>query len=668
MYGALIEYVKSVKLEDIHMIDLEEIALLEALRASYPPNSPEAMEFAFVPGLLQRWLRLDFEALTPAFYMRMQPLLRSVLTALISDGAESLPPSHVQYLIAVSTILERVRGTEKNNRLLKLFREHNETLQDILSGNEVGGLPDLHSSLRLTNANEILNSPRRKTTTFGGIDLPLTGPMMSHTGDIKVLDSVPDDTMLTVEGGSCYVSGFVMGHVSTTDRCEVRENISGTVIAGKGSIKARNVLNKAYVISKWSDVIIENAEDPDLIFAGGTLHIHGNAISGNYVAPIIKVEGSVAGGELSFSESCIAAKFLSPPNRKLILEFQNKISCDVYGGLVDPAAGRALASINRTKNRHEHITKMVKALHTECEHFASNGIMYLLGGDIFQAQIEEIARKQRRIAFLERIINGIDGLARTARMRLIQQQQRTRGGTENTGGKEGLEEVNDDLAQMKANADLDSDLATEGHELSQLTSSITGRDPIESSAIVTLDRKKLKWIAERIVVSRDVTALEKLIERSLAHDDLNNPTADAMSKVQLFTHLMRRTKERSSTDPILRRSRSNFVQIVAWSIEQRKHRMMTYGRQLKRLSEEHAQLCENLKSTYNLEPPTEQDDESSPFAAGIFDRNVLLCTDKYLTDSPQTEHDGLHFTTLSSAPRAYKVRDGGITEIPMKSR
>ena len=75
---------------------------------SWSNSSTNAEKFAFVPGLVKNWLNLDFEALTPVFNMRLQPLLRDTLNALIENGVNALNPSQTQYLIAVSNILENV--------------------------------------------------------------------------------------------------------------------------------------------------------------------------------------------------------------------------------------------------------------------------------------------------------------------------------------------------------------------------------------------------------------------------------------------------------------------------------------------------------------------------------------------------------------------------------
>lgn len=657
MFTPLIEFLKTVKPEDVGGIDLEEIALIQALRTSYPPDSKDAKELSYVPDLVNNWLKLDFDELTPAFNMRMQPLLRNVLNTLIEGGVKELSPYQTQYLLSVSDLLEKVKGTDKNNRLLQLLRNSKEKLLNKITGDEVSGLPDLLNTFRFTTAKEIEKSSRKNITTFGGIDLSLNGPMLKHTGDIKVLDYVPDDTMLQVEDGNCYVSGYVLGHVSATGQCEVKENIAGTVIADQGSVHARNILKKAYVVSKWNDVITENTQEPELVFAGKKLHVHGKVFLGNYVAPAIQVDGEISGGELSFSETCNAQRFSLPQSRNLILELQDRISCDVYGGLIDPEAGRLIASINKVKTRQEHVTKMVKVIHAECEHFATNGIMYLLGGDIVHSQLEEITRKQRRIAFLERIINGIDGLAQNAHIHLIQQQRRRAKRQLATYGTTSMEEINEDLLTVKDASDLDADLVQEGQELHNMTMSMARREPVSMIELNKLDSKKQKWVNEKYTVAKELAQLEMNVRKPLANNSLINSQDENTSKMKLLNQLIQSTKNRPNEDPVVQRARSSFVQFAIRTIEQRKHRMLNHRNLLIQLSDEYDQLCAKLKSKHNLDPPVEDDETPSPVATGIFDQDIIICTDKYLLENPDGENDSLLFTTASPVAQSYTIKD-----------
>lgn len=663
MYLALIQYLKKLNPDDIGKVDLEEIALIQALRDSYSSTSPEAQQLAFVSGLVTSWLTLDFKELTPAFNMRLQPLLRNALDALITKGVDALNPSQVHYLIAVGDILSKIKGTDKDNRLLKLFSQHEDALKDRLLDAPAGGLQDLHDVLRITTENEIAQAPRRNTKSFGGIELELNGPMLSHNGDLKVLDAVPNDSMITVDNGSCYVSGYVMGHVSATDRCEVRDNVAGTIIAGKGSINVRNVLTKARVISKWSDVVAQNTQDPELIFAGNKIHIHAKAMFGNYVAPVIQVDGEISGGEYTFSENCTAPKFSVPPARNLILELQDKISCDVYGGLVDPEAGRTIANIGKLENRHDHVMKMIKVIVTECEHFANNGILYLLGGDLIQTQIEEISRKQRRIAFLERIINGIDSLTRSARLQLIQQQRRRAQRQNPNHSASGMEELNDELIQIKSNTDLDADLTKEGEELHKLTQSLSRHDPIEFAALHKLDTKKDMWLIEKIKVQREIEGMENLIKKAIQQNDVMKAQGKVVNKMNLFNQILASTKGKSNQDPMLQRSRSNYIQFVIRTIDQRKRRMLNYRKLMDDLTQEHSTLSKKLKEKYNIEKSSDDEKTPSPVVKGVFDDNVIICTDKFLIDAPDSARDGLHFTDFSDDIRTYSIKNNIIVQL-----
>ena len=342
---------------------------------------------------------------------------------------------------------------------------------------------------------------------------------------------------------------------------------------------------------------------------------------------------------------------------------QEKISCDVYGGLVDPEVGKIIADINKTKTRHGHVTRMIKVIHTECEHFAGNGIMYLLGGDLVQKQIEEIATKQRRISFRDRIINGIDGIAHNARIELIQQQRRREKRQSTVQGIGGMEEINEELVRIKDDSELDKDLAEEGKALHNMTLAPSRRDPVEFAAVNKLDAKKQRWLQEKERVNDELSQSENLFKKSLAQNDVIKAHPETASRIQLFNMLIQNTKGKSNQDSVLRRSRTNFIQHVIRTIDQRKHRMLKYRNLLGTLSEEHDLLCQKLKTKHNLDPPVDEEDKPSPIAKGVFDQNVIICTDKYLIDASKTQCDGLHVTTASRGIRSYSITENKISQI-----
>ncbi|MFP6597134.1 MAG: hypothetical protein VCC01_06730 [Candidatus Hydrogenedentota bacterium] len=70
-----------------------------------------------------------------------------------------------------------------------------------------------------------------------------------------------------------------------------------------------------------------------------------------------------------------------------------------------------------------------------------------------------------------------------------------------------------------------------------------------------------------------------------------------------------------------------------------------------------------VKNWLNLDPPVDEEDKPSPIAKGVFDQNVIICTDKYLIDASKTRCDGLHVTTASRGIRSYSITENKISQI-----
>lgn len=651
MYAALVQYLESVDEATLPYVDLEEIALIQALHDSYPPQSELRQRLVFVPRVVKNWLRYDYDELTPAFNMRLQPLLRNAVDAFIERGVNGVQPGQLALLKATHETLEQIRDKDDEDRLLKMLRRDQEEIEYAYStAPPPEGLPELFDAIAFTTEKLINASPRTSVKTFGGIDLALSGPTFRHSGDLKVLDSVPADSMVVVEKGSCYVNGYAMGHIAADEECNVRENIGGTVITGRGSIQARNILTRAYVVAKWSDVVVENSLDPQLVYAGNEIDIKENARLGTYVAPNITVGGTVQAGQFTFSESCHARTFAPLDMRKLVLEMQEKITSEAYGGVVDPEAGRTVAKINRTRARHEHVQRSIKVLHNEIEHFASNAIMYLLGGDLVQKHLEEISRKQRRVAFLDRIINGIDGISDS--------QRRSRGSGRTSGG---IDEISDELAGMNNDPDVDADLANEGRELHSMSEAVSRSERIESSALSKLSKKKAAWGRERDKEMEELKALQAMVQKSLGDTEAATTAQRTAGQLKMLDQMMKNVRRKSTTDPVLKRSRSNFILFMQRSIEQRKGHILKYKKLLDKLAKEHAELSERLKNKHQMQVPDETEGPEL-IVTGEFEADVALCTDKSLVEQGVSGNKDVVFTDDRPGVRTFVLQDQQIIE------
>ena len=82
----------------------------------------------------------------------------------------------------------------------------------------------------------------RDIKVFAGISIPIRGPVLTHKGDTKIIGGIPEDCVMVVEEGNCYVDGKIMGKIAATGKCEVYDTISGVVIARRGDVRAKSIL------------------------------------------------------------------------------------------------------------------------------------------------------------------------------------------------------------------------------------------------------------------------------------------------------------------------------------------------------------------------------------------------------------------------------------------
>ena len=173
----------------------------------------------------------------------------------------------------------------------------------------VRGLPAVLKHVGVATEASILAATRRTIGNFGGLALSFRGPVLRHGGSLKIIGDIPDGAAVVVEGDACYVAGYVLGNLLVSGHTEVRENISGLLITQRGNIRARGIVNRATVIAKLGRIRIGAAEGPDLVYAGTQLRIDERTRLGHYLAPRIRVDGEVTGGEFAVTTRLQALQF-----------------------------------------------------------------------------------------------------------------------------------------------------------------------------------------------------------------------------------------------------------------------------------------------------------------------------------------------------------------------
>lgn len=668
MFSVLFEYVTGASPELIETLGIEDIAICASWYDSLADTPDERKRYAALPDAVGHWMKHSKPPGVPDTEgTRRQPLLRTILQRLEISGIGALNRNELDILYAVRDITSRIESPGRFERIRQMIEKRCKLLDARRKAlPQRPGLVDIEDMLHFVTAANIERARPRSVRSFAGVELPDRGPVYWHTGDVKVLDHVPDDCMLVVENGLCCVNGYVLGRVAATKDCDIQENIAGVVIVRDGDIHARNVINNAFVVSKWGSAYVRRAENPELFYAGVRIKIREDAIMGTYASPIIEVGGEIKGGEFSVSKKISARLFRQSESRRLNIGLRRKISCENYGQLLEPQASRLLASLTRLGQRRNNLNTMIGLTENECEHLARNAIVFLFGGEGIEKHIKEKSAAQKRLAFLDRLLAGIDALSFTTEEKISREEASHAGEdlVHNEIEDFTFDDVERELQHVETDEEADSPLAGERGELLHVAKALAQGPSTKSilpTMLVRLREKKGNWAREREAVIREIEEREIALQRAVGSTKILEKGYEESNKVEVLHKLIAEARGRPSSDSLFRRSRTNFVQLMLRSIDKRRQRQGTHGDALRHVENAIQDTSKKLREQYYISPPAlAGDPESAPRAEGRFEFGVKLCTDPcLLTEEFAPAGSVISTRDSDSAVKSY-VRQGDI--------
>lgn len=469
MVSRLVEFVLNSTDEELSTLTIEDLAVAKAWFDSLEKGDEDLKTYAEIPSIVSRWQSIATNcAPHHTEGRRQQVLLRRILNDVRLDGVERLHRNELDILIAAYRILNEMDGEQYSERLWSLLAPLYVVVESRRNSTEASPrLPVVDDLIHYVTAKDIQRSKPRSVSAFAGIDTKVQGPLYKWKGDVKVLDSVPDDTMLVVENGFCHVTGFVLGKVAATYQCEVGDNIAGMVIVSQGDIRARKIVNTAYVASKTGHVYAQETVTPTLVYAGLSIIIRDKTLGGTYAAPTIKVANTVTDGIYHVSRQIEAGLFEQTGNRDMRIVLRLRVSCDEFGGLVTQDASTLLKRIERNRRKRKTIHGIVELTQEECERYAANAVTYIRGGDHLRKYIESLNAERRRLGFLNRIIAGIDSIVFSAHEELSKEVR-----YEANQEEENFSAISNELLAVESEGPTEASMATQRDELLQASQKV----------------------------------------------------------------------------------------------------------------------------------------------------------------------------------------------------
>jgi len=507
---------------------------------------------------------------------------------------------------------------------------------DVIAKN---GLPRISTRLHVVAAQDIKAAKPREIKVLAGIDMPSRGPVFVHNGHLRVIDNVPENCILVVEDGSCSVEGFVMGKIAVSGHCEVRENISGVVVARQGNVRTRNIIDKAYVVSKWGDVICRHAQSPELVFAGNEIHVEESAVTGKYIAPRISVNGQVYGGQLHVSHSAVAQKFRQSDARHLDIVLRRDISCRDYGEVPGEEASLRLGKTARIRRRMAELNDMVLCAEREAEHCAGSAIVFLMSGEANRGTIDRLQAAEHRLATLDQIIGAYQSLSLTAEE--VLSTMTTQPGSTDTQPGPAVEsapsqaEADDsEGAEFATVTDNDRDLKQELEDMGNIRTklAVSGLDKGLALSILTDIRERLtSYNEERQELIESIERWQDDLNAKLGHAAMLQSDGGKNPKTRLLRRLLKAARERPPEDPLAKRVKSGFMRVAMRTLNSHLERARECQGSIRDLRAEFAQAGEQLRKDYHIIVREErQADAPPPSATGKYEAGVKIYGDPFL--------------------------------------
>jgi hypothetical protein len=614
MSEVLVDYVIGASTADLLALSLEDLALCQAWYASYMsvPDVREAHEG--LPAKVAQWSSDTTDPSEKSLGARQQPILRHVLERLDADGVDKLTRDELDFIFFVYELIQRTKHRNHFQRPLGLIAPQMEKIRakrEILA--VVRGLPTVLKQVGVATEASIQESTRREFSELGGLPLNFKGPVLRHGGSLKIIGDVPDGTAVVVEGEACFVSGYVLGNLLVRGQIEVRGNVSGTVIAQRGNIRARGVVNRATVIAKFGRIRVTTSEAPAIMYAGTQLRIDGTARQGMYVSPRIRVGGKSHGGEWHLTTQFSSGTFAPIEPGGLNIVIRRELGCEDYGEQLPREAQTLKRVAVKFRNQMEHYHQLMHVQQEEAEHYAKTALLYICSGSDSQKELQLADSLKRRRAFLIRILKGIHLLTAslTDRLKSVRDKDEGMPATSNVTAERSvqtiLNEVSREVAQLKGEGEFPVEIDREWHELMELhaVSSRNDSEKTLSGAVFRFHEARNAWRKELALLDEQVGALQDNLTKDATRKRLvERARVDGTSQTAL-AQLIRAARERGTDDPLMRRVTTPFMKRMLTLMQKRNQWADRYRKEAGEQRAELTAVQSRLMEEFSVRPTAE---------------------------------------------------------------
>lgn len=645
MIETLMEHVAGLPEDRLGALLIQEAALCQTWWAGCMGNTFEQARWQALPQQVRAWQRRARLPEEKTEGRRHQWVLRELIGLLGQDPRHHLNGEEAFFLKTALMLAKSSPLAHRYERLIELISAHGSYLEERCKDRgPAGGLPSLARRIQYITEELLPGAPHRETRLLAGIELPASGPVFSCSGHLRILGDVPERCTVVVEGaGMCSVDGYVLGRVLAKEHCEVRGNIAGAVIVLQGDIRARGIINNAYVVAKRGGVYCVNAQGPRLVFASKEIMLE-SAKMGRYVTRVLEVIKDLSGGQVHVSELARAGcwRNLGPNDLRVVL--RRELCCEDYGEVSGEELNRLLSEAYRFRTMARNLEVMAEMARRESEHNAQSALMYLFGGGEMHKKLVDIAGAQRRIHAIDRLNHSLQVLLVSAQDGLMRKQEE-------------IAVPDSEVMELEGDRLIENELAKETEEGAAMSAALSTRSisPVQASRTIADIGKKLKQLGrERAVQEKMIAQREKEMQSLGQYEALLKGAGNSTTKLELLLKILPGLKKQPPESPVVTRLGSPFVIMALRNID----RQMRNQKEYKQHAEEYRQgfraVSERLGKDFQihvLENPDEE--ERSAKVTGRFEKGVKIYMDMYAENELELLPESLIRTPGGNEVRTY---------------
>ncbi|MDK1020975.1 MAG: polymer-forming cytoskeletal protein [Candidatus Hydrogenedentes bacterium] len=669
----LLQFILMLSDEELQSLGIQDAALCDLWLSERRQDAPRIEDEDKLPGTIEKWIETADTQELQTEGRRHQTLLRELLDIVHQGNADTLGRDELLLLLKVYDLACRAKNSHAFERICKGLERHIDKIrQRYESLPPERGLPNLSQRFRVVNTDDIRKARAQEVRMVAGVELPSRGPVLRQRGHLRVLGDVPESATLVVEDGDCVVDGYVMGRVAVSGGCEVLENVCGVVIARNGDIRARNIVDGAFVVSKRGWIHCRRAQRAKLIFGGECISIRDATLEGRLFSKTIRIENEVEGGEIHVGAEITADRFVQSVNRPLNIIFRNRLSCKDYGENPGREMSSDVSRVMRLRSKLNFTNQQMVLALSEAEQFAANAITHLLVGGDIAVLMDNMVAAQARLNVVNRIILSLNALYSAAACSLEASQDQDLKEAVLPGGSDTvrlLDELDGDIDRLQEGAEADDSVREERESIANFRKSLFagGSSPLAlRNTLGDVGQKLARWRKEAAELKETISQNEAKTRAVLQANNLLIEDSKKKSKLLALKEIITKVQNDPSDSAVARRVSDTFTALMLRSIRSRIEFSRKFRTEIKDLRAQFHDSKAEIWEAYQMDIGEEDESQIEMRAMGKFDPGVRLLADPVFLNSETPPGPGVSVTTSSNngETMVFVCQSGIISEMP----